>query len=821
MKRSAFITISLSAGLAILSGTGLWSQKVNAEINIEPPVRRALLIGVGKYESDRFPSLEYPQNDVARLKELLGSPHYGFRVTILSDDENCDLDPAIKDCKPTRDNILKAIQKYLIDDANPGDFDLFYYSGHGSSVKNRQSDEKDRRDETIVPSDAVRPVHTRQEFKDIRDKEIAELFNKIIDKNIKLTAIFDSCHSGSIARGEEQTKEIDGVDSFDFDEKPPKCTPEDHRNCKPEERGALILTAAEDYQQASGGVYELNGRLAKYSHFTAQLLQSLYESPADRQAVRDLFRRVTSKLVAAGRAQTPTIAGIRPRLDETLFGTQATNTGRTFASITFDQSNGPKRLVVAAGLADGLADGVKMRRIVRSTGKETDPKLTIRITKTGFGLSEFEVVGPNDIGIVPTSVKELGLDDYFEQATWVAKRESDVAVWLPPAWLSEQQLKMAVTELRRQITSTAFELVDEPNLKGGQNIIFAEGAAGKTEWKLRTEKGSIVSLGPRPSAAVVARALPQGRGAKPKVFINLPPTIELRQAAAAAFGSNSSVVMAVKREMALYELVGRVNDRSALEYSWLLKSAMQNGAVRDTGNTTLPPLTDWVNGRTDSDVALSLKNLGERLAKIRGWLSLPSPIAVGSPEFPYRFEIRPRNKPSKKIIESGDTMYGDWEYDMFLVATPESLKDNTRLLSEFWVYILDIDVNGNGTYLDITGGSERYAGLSFDPLDPPTEIPLMPKEGNPLEIRTPYGSDTFIVIVTDRSIDRTRLQFAGVRDQEGNQKSGDSNPLDGLLKDMGVDVTSRGYSTPDKWSVQKIIVKSSAKDPIATVAKRP
>src|SRR5262249_411148 len=255
--------------------------------------RRALLIGIGKYDSPRFPFLEYPQNDVARFAELLESPTYGFQLTKLTDDG-----PS----KPTRKNILEAMQRYLVDEPNAGDTVLFYYSGHGSWVKNSLSDESDQRDETIVPSDAVRPVTSKAEFRDIRDKEIAEIFNRALDKKIKLTAIFDSCHSGSIARGDEQKKEVDGVD-FDFRERPTEA-----QKVKPEDRGALILTAAEDYQQASGGRYELNGHEAKYSHLTAELLQTLYEVPASRQSARELFRRGMARIVRPDPTQTPAIA---------------------------------------------------------------------------------------------------------------------------------------------------------------------------------------------------------------------------------------------------------------------------------------------------------------------------------------------------------------------------------------------------------------------------------------------------------------------------------------------------------------------------------
>jgi uncharacterized caspase-like protein len=200
-------------------------------------IRRALLIGIRNYQNSKFPKLEYPLNDVSRLAELLESSNYGFKVTKLTDET-----PE----KPTRENILKAIQKTLIDDAQEGDMCFFYFSGHGSSIRNTLSDELDSRDETIVPADAVRPVTNRSQLKDIRDKELAELFNRALDKKVILTAIFDSCHSGSIARGDEQAKEGDAVD-FDI-----RIPTSDAQKIKPEDRGALIITAAEDYQRASG-----------------------------------------------------------------------------------------------------------------------------------------------------------------------------------------------------------------------------------------------------------------------------------------------------------------------------------------------------------------------------------------------------------------------------------------------------------------------------------------------------------------------------------------------------------------------------------------
>ena len=69
------------------------------------------------------------------------------------------------------------------------------YAGHGSQVANSKSSEPDKKDETIVPSDACKGTP------DIRDKEIKKIFNEVLDRGVVLTLVFDCCHSGSIARG--------------------------------------------------------------------------------------------------------------------------------------------------------------------------------------------------------------------------------------------------------------------------------------------------------------------------------------------------------------------------------------------------------------------------------------------------------------------------------------------------------------------------------------------------------------------------------------------------------------------------------------------
>ena len=162
--------------------------------------RRALLIGIDKYVSGKAPSgqtgptimtlaasgrgdwsdLDGAVNDVDVLQQIL-TARYGFKPEDIR---------VLRNFEATRDRILSETKTWLIDAAAPGDVSFFFYAGHGSQVKNSRTEEADGLDESIVPSDANKGAP------DIRDKELAGVFGGAVDKKLRLTVIFDSCHSG-------------------------------------------------------------------------------------------------------------------------------------------------------------------------------------------------------------------------------------------------------------------------------------------------------------------------------------------------------------------------------------------------------------------------------------------------------------------------------------------------------------------------------------------------------------------------------------------------------------------------------------------------
>ncbi|MDH4362411.1 MAG: caspase family protein, partial [Nitrospirota bacterium] len=106
-----------------------------------PSVRRALLIGIGKYQV--LPRLPGSKNDIDLVHQVLVS-QYGFS------EQNIHM---VQDEAATREGMLAAFNQ-IIKEAGPNDVVYIHYSGHGSQVQDLNGDEPDDQlDETIVPAD--------------------------------------------------------------------------------------------------------------------------------------------------------------------------------------------------------------------------------------------------------------------------------------------------------------------------------------------------------------------------------------------------------------------------------------------------------------------------------------------------------------------------------------------------------------------------------------------------------------------------------------------------------------------------------------------
>lgn len=145
--------------------------------------RKALLIGINYFGQEG--ELRGCINDVQNVSSFL-KERYGYRaedMVILTDDQQNPMG------QPTRANILRAMQ-WLVQDAQPNDALFFHYSGHGGPVRDESGDEEDGYDEVIYPVDFNQAGH-------IVDDDMHHILVKPLQAGVRLTAIFDCCHSGS------------------------------------------------------------------------------------------------------------------------------------------------------------------------------------------------------------------------------------------------------------------------------------------------------------------------------------------------------------------------------------------------------------------------------------------------------------------------------------------------------------------------------------------------------------------------------------------------------------------------------------------------
>ncbi|KAJ3501855.1 hypothetical protein NM208_g16850 [Fusarium decemcellulare] len=142
-------------------------------------------------------------NDVHNVSAFLVE-RYGYKredMVILTDDQS---NPVMQ---PTRSNIIRAMG-WLVGGAQPNDALFLHYSGefvhycdkslsdrfldsHGGQVEDQDGDEDDGYDECIYPVD-------HQDAGPIVDDEIHFHVVKPLGQGVRLTAIFDSCHSATV-----------------------------------------------------------------------------------------------------------------------------------------------------------------------------------------------------------------------------------------------------------------------------------------------------------------------------------------------------------------------------------------------------------------------------------------------------------------------------------------------------------------------------------------------------------------------------------------------------------------------------------------------
>jgi hypothetical protein len=164
----------------------------------------ALLIGVDFYFPNRLPDggsyghLSGCVRDIsyveAFLKSRLDLPDdHITKLTATNSGQGKPTEPETD--WPTYANMVTAFRQ-VIDQTQPGDRVYVHYSGHGGRTTTAYPELKsDGRDEGLVPTD-IGAASARY----LRDVEIHHLLQEMVEKELILTVVLDSCHSGGATR---------------------------------------------------------------------------------------------------------------------------------------------------------------------------------------------------------------------------------------------------------------------------------------------------------------------------------------------------------------------------------------------------------------------------------------------------------------------------------------------------------------------------------------------------------------------------------------------------------------------------------------------
>ncbi|MEK6371965.1 MAG: caspase family protein [Acidobacteriota bacterium] len=651
---------------------------------------RALLIGINDYTASRLgtPAPGTPPRDWVTLNGAVNDVETLKQMLLLV----YGVDPGeivtLTDQAATRGAILQSLQR-LVASAAKGDVILFYFAGHGSQRTNSLSDERDKLDESIVPADSPLGVD------DIRDKELRVYFNRILDRGARLTVILDNCHSGSGARGLANGARSRGVkrDLRDIADRT-KYGP------RPEARGALVLSAADDTEEAR----EMRDAEGKFHGiFSWAWIRSLRDASSGEPAV-ETFLRAQARMRTEPPFQSPVIAGNPESKLAPFLGTRIDRRGdRTVVAVGKIQSDS---VVLQGGWANGLAAGTELR----------DPKSATRLKITevrGLGQSIARViVGPRP---------ETGA--LVEVVGWVSPPGPPLRVSMPRDSRAITSIASFAKGLNAEATRRGIRWVANP-IDATPSHVLRWGGSG---WEMVGPRGAVEDVGN--DDAVMAAVAKMTPGIS--LFVQLPaPTV---------MADVIDTVSAAPDE-ADYILVGRYANQQ-LKYAWLRPLVKR----RDQRQTGLPLQTKWTVSAPDLHKALT------RLRKIHAWHTLESPPQA---RFPYRLQIRRMR--DERLVGDGESIVSDVTYKLYLrgvVPLPPAVKKR-------YVYAFVVDSDGKSTLLFPASDSGSVENR-FPDNGGPMDIPL---QGSGFEAADPFGVDTYFLLSTDEPLPNPNiLEWEGVR----------------------------------------------------------
>jgi Caspase domain len=765
--------------------------------------KRALLVGISHYpppegstfpvepghaSDSRFspgttwPRLYGPENDVAAIRLLLHE-NFGFdypNITVLPEGE------------ATHDGILAAIDR-LANQTKPGDMVVFYYSGHGSRRLDTLSS-KNQMDETIVPIDAW------SRDPDVRDKELAVRFNRIVyDKHAHLTAIFDSCDSGTQARGAAAvlTRALPYDDRDVAKDKvahPDTVVVESDLKHLPQEGDAIIIAAAGANESAVEARYPDDNLW--HGAFTRALIRTL-QSTSQSLSAEDVVASVSNRLEADHEEYRIDFqqASVEGRRQQSLFGAPVPPHPlhvRILAAPTPSSFSPVWKIDV--GSAGGFEPGTQFTSLDPAPDGE---RSVLEVTSLDEPMvSSMKLV---------SGAAEINVGAVFELSKKVYPHASELAIFV-----STPQPEPADGSIHTKSLFPGLKWVEDPSLEPIDYLVVEEDRG----WVAYAYDGTSLQPGPGAKGnAYLVSGPPQSLIDQIKLYnpyrsgaftfthklteANYFLAMRTHPDSPAEFALFDPVVLASRKPRAFIQSAYHDSDEAELENGKSPEVVCRN-------DISMPVRTAWLPNKPTSEMgtglSLAITRRIVRIGKLRFLLSSAA-VAPALRQWPYRLAItqpgsdnplpkiplRPPQKYAVRLLASADV----------IAAHPPSPK---------YLYLIGFDCAANPRVLFPTD-AKAGTGMLPEPVAgayPASQLVYsIPDPG----ISGPFGADTIFLMATPAP------QDPNVIIDDGDLTQGSTRgAMRGGFKDMNDFVSGLGNGTLNSeqadWTLQEIVVPS-------------
>jgi hypothetical protein len=593
---------------------------------MDPGAKRALLIGV-HYQDDRLQL--NTDRDVKLVSETLTNDRFGFAPAAVVVKSTSD--------ETTRDGILKAFDDLVLA-TQKGDIVYVQYSGHGDQIPDRDGDEADGYDETLVPSNVSESGDNQ-----VTDDEVGRFIDHLMAKApASVTIIFDCCHSGTIARGPKARKIPATFWKNRVDVVPASHPGESSGGMIPKGPGStalVVMSAARSDQPA----FETTkgDSMGAFSFGLVKALSSPDVGP--QTTARELFDRICQHVKEQNQLQVPMIEG---QLDMEFLGGEV-RPSQPYLPIEFKAG----QLTVPAGVFHGLTEGSEFEIHRAGAASPTDAtrlaKATIKSTSTfesELTLTEGDAAALREMsGLRAFEIKRAAPDNGIRLAI-------DPAVQKEGTWLAVESALKAF-QLVSGMTYTASTKEEMP--AGDYNVLVESSKPGsirlyrKDGTPLATPELDLTApdSNQRLQEALNQEARWQFLYAMRNTASNSGVKVQLRviPVEVKPDPDNAGSVVYVKDRQHLPETGGEINIRKNEYFRIEVKNIGTQDAyvnllsMESTGNVGLifpDP------GDSQANAAFSPCSADEATDPEKGWIKLENPDGLGG-KLPIVWQISP------------------------------------------------------------------------------------------------------------------------------------------------------------------------------------